>query len=127
MGYSESSSSAGNSRFSLVASGSIDDKDSVVEIPNTPSLRVFSFAELKVATKGFKPDTVLGIGGFGTVYRGFIDDKIGVPSKSSSKIVVAIKKLNQDSLQGFEQWQVSGYLLDKCKFMFCCLFILVLI
>lgn len=68
-----------------------------------PNLRVFSFGELKNATKNFKPETLLGEGGFGRVYKGWIDD---VSSKSGLKIAVAIKKLNSGSMQGFEEWQV---------------------
>jgi len=72
-------------------------------------LRVFSFAELKSATKNFRPETVLGEGGFGRVYKGWIDEKIVSPaaSRSGSKIAVAIKKLNSESVQGFEEWQVQ--------------------
>ncbi|KAL8151827.1 hypothetical protein V2J09_021635 [Rumex salicifolius] len=106
--YSESSSSGANSRFSLAASSSIDARDPNGEMLETPNLRIFSYAELKTATKGFKPDTVLGIGGFGKVYRGWVDDnKLGISFKntSSSKTVVAVKKLSSDSMQGFEQWQ----------------------
>lgn len=104
-GLSESSGSGANSRFSLAASGSLDERDPNGEMLDTPNLRIFTFAELKSATKGFKPDTVLGIGGFGKVYRGWIDDKPNFLSKNTSKTVVAVKKLSSDSIQGFEQWQ----------------------
>ncbi|KAL8160742.1 hypothetical protein V2J09_002279 [Rumex salicifolius] len=100
-GFSESSSSAGNSRFSVAASEYIDERDPNGEILEAPNMRTFSYSELKSATKGFKIDTVLGEGGFGKVYKGWIDDKL----KTGSKAVVAIKKLNSQSLQGFEQWQ----------------------
>lgn len=72
-------------------------------LPN-PNLRVFSFAELRAATRNFRSDTVVGEGGFGKVYKGWLDSKNGI---SGSATVVAVKKLNSESLQGFEEWQVD--------------------
>ncbi|KAG6411992.1 hypothetical protein SASPL_124649 [Salvia splendens] len=62
------------------------------------SLRIFTFAELKAATRNFRNDTVVGEGGFGKVYKGWLDSKSG-------STVVAVKKLNPESVQGFEEWQ----------------------
>ncbi|KAL5713813.1 non-specific serine/threonine protein kinase [Ranunculus cassubicifolius] len=92
--------SGGSSGFSL--------SESIIENPNgqilpQPDLRVFTFAELKNATKNFKSDSVLGEGGFGTVFKGWIDNK--AYPKSGSGYVVAVKKLNSESMQGFEEWQ----------------------
>lgn len=70
----------------------------------TPNLRIFGFAELKVATKNFRADTVLGEGGFGKVFKGWLEDK--GQTKSGSGTVIAVKKLNSESLQGFQEWQV---------------------
>ena len=77
----------------------------------TPNLRIFSFAELKSATKNFRPDMVLGEGGFGTVFKGWLEEK--APGKSGSETPVAVKKLNSESLQGFEEWQVISSILRK--------------
>jgi len=62
---------------------------------------------LKAATKSFKSDTLLGEGGFGKVYKGWLDEKTLCPCKAGSGMVVAIKKLNSESTQGFQEWQVS--------------------
>ena len=70
-------------------------------------MKVFSFVELKAATKSFKSDTLLGEGGFGKVYKGWLDEKTLSPAKAGSGMVVAIKKLNSESTQGFQEWQVS--------------------
>ncbi|XP_073158801.1 probable serine/threonine-protein kinase PIX13 [Henckelia pumila] len=64
-----------------------------------PSLRVFSFSELKNATRSFRSDTLLGEGGFGKVYKGWL---VGA---NGEKTVVAVKKLNSDGSQGFHEWQ----------------------
>lgn len=62
---------------------------------------------MKSATKNFKSDSVLGVGGFGTVYKGWVDEKTLAATRPGIGIVVAIKKLNSESMQGFEEWQVS--------------------
>lgn len=90
-----------NSQFSA-ASG--NDNCPNGQILPTPNLKIFSYAELKAATKNFRGDTVLGEGGFGKVYKGWLDDKS--PAKSGNSTVIAVKKLNSESLQGFEEWQV---------------------
>ncbi|POO03111.1 Tyrosine-protein kinase [Trema orientale] len=64
------------------------------------TLRVFSFQELREATNGFNRLLKLGEGGFGSVYKGTIRPVNG----QGNPIVVAIKKLNQHSLQGHKQW-----------------------
>lgn len=104
-GYSESSSS-GNSGFSFGDQLSIGEASPGGELLEKPNLRIFSFAELKSAAKNFKPETLLGEGGFGKVYKGWIDEKVSMSSKSGVKTAVAIKKLNSESMQGFEEWQV---------------------
>ncbi|KAF7130579.1 hypothetical protein RHSIM_Rhsim10G0053500 [Rhododendron simsii] len=57
----------------------------------TPNLRLFSFSELRNATKNFKIDKLLGEGRFGTVYK-WLDAK--VTSNNGSGIVVAIKRMD---------------------------------
>lgn len=95
---------------------SLDDTSLVYpdgHILETPNLRIFTFAELKGATRNFKPETVLGEGGFGRVYKGWVEEKTLNPSKSGIGMVIAVKKLNPESVQGIEEWQVSLVLL-KC-------------
>ena len=74
----------------------------------TPNLKIFSFSDLKAATRNFKSDNVLGIGGFGTVFKGRVDEKTLAPCKAGTGMVVAIKKLNPESMQGFQEWQVTN-------------------
>ncbi|GAA0156226.1 hypothetical protein LIER_13766 [Lithospermum erythrorhizon] len=102
VGMSISGSSADQSQVSNTASGVAILNG---EILPTPNLKKYSYAELKSATRGFKPDSILGDGGFGTVYRGWVDERTLAPSKLVSGMMVAIKKLNKESFQGFQEWQ----------------------
>ncbi|CAN7016055.1 unnamed protein product [Brassica rapa subsp. trilocularis] len=82
----------------------MSDSGQVLESPN---LRVYSFLELKTATEGFKQDLMLGEGGFGRVYRGWIHAETLAPSKGGSGMTVAVKRLSSESLQGFEEWRTA--------------------
>lgn len=105
-GLSVTSSSAGLSRFSAAASASSEDTCLTGDILPTPNLKIYSFSDLKNATRNFKSDMVLGMGGFGTVFKGWVDEKTLAPAKYGTGMMVAIKKLNSESIQGFEEWQV---------------------
>ncbi|KAL2551205.1 Uncharacterized protein Fot_04824 [Forsythia ovata] len=72
----------------------------------TSNLKIYTFADLKNVTKNFKPDMVLGVGGFGTVFKGWVDSKTLSPSKVGAGMIVAVKKRNPESAQGFEEWQI---------------------
>ncbi|XP_057871842.1 probable serine/threonine-protein kinase PBL11 isoform X1 [Cryptomeria japonica] len=74
------------------------------EILSSPNLKVFSFNDLKNATRNFRPDSLLGEGGFGCVFKGWIDEQGMLATKPGSGIVVAVKKLNQEGLQGHKEW-----------------------
>jgi hypothetical protein len=101
-------SSASTFMPSTVSGGDDDDDDPVGQILESPNLKIYTFAELKSATRNFRPETVLGEGGFGKVYKGWVDEKTMNPSKASTGVMVAVKKLNPESVQGMEQWQVPG-------------------
>lgn len=67
-------------------------------------LIAFTYDELKIITGHFRPDRVLGGGGFGSVYKGFISQELreGLPS-----IPVAVKVHDGDnSHQGHREWLV---------------------
>jgi serine/threonine protein kinase len=67
--------------------------------------RYFTFAELQEATNNFDENLVLGVGGFGKVYKGEIDD--------GSK--VAVKRGNPRSEQGLNEFQTEIELLSKLR------------
>ncbi|KAK6942963.1 Serine-threonine/tyrosine-protein kinase, catalytic domain [Dillenia turbinata] len=74
------------------------------EILQNASLKRFSFQELKKATRKFRADIVLGEGGFGKVYKGWIDEHSMAATKPGSRTTIAVKMLKQDSLQGHNEW-----------------------
>ncbi|CAN1849667.1 Receptor-like cytoplasmic kinase 176 [Linum perenne] len=74
------------------------------EILRSSKLKVFSFAELKNSTGNFRPDSVLGEGGFGSVFKGWVDENSLTPSKPGTGIIIAVKRLNQDGFQGHKEW-----------------------
>nr|XP_043632359.1 probable serine/threonine-protein kinase PIX13 isoform X2 [Erigeron canadensis] len=79
----------------------------------TPNLKAFSFSDLKSATRNFRPDTMLGEGGFGRVFKGWVDGETYAPSKVGIGIAVAVKKSNPDSPQGLKEWQAEVKFLGK--------------
>ncbi|GMJ14589.1 PBS1-Like 41 [Hibiscus trionum] len=56
---------------------------------------IFTFRELAVATNNFSFDCLIGEGGFGRVYRGYIE---------SADQVVAVKQLDRNGLQGSREF-----------------------
>jgi hypothetical protein len=77
-------------------------------------LRVFSFAELKSATKNFHRQFLLGEGGFGCVYKGIIKQKVRYEG-GEEKVEVAVKKLNSQGQQVCLLWRETS-----CFFAACC-------
>lgn len=65
------------------------------------NVNVFSYNELRAATKNFRPDQILGEGGFGIVYKGVIDENVRPGFKST---YVAVKELNPEGFQGDKEW-----------------------
>lgn len=79
------------------------------EILQGGNLRIFSYLDLKSATRNFRPDSLLGEGGFGSVYKGWIDEHGTTAAKAGTGLTVAVKQLNQEGLQGHREWLVSSF------------------
>ncbi|KAJ6431534.1 hypothetical protein OIU84_018922 [Salix udensis] len=74
------------------------------EILSSPNLKAFSFSELKNATRSFRPNSLLGEGGFGYVFKGWIDEHTLTAAKPGSGLVVAVKKFKPEGFQGHKEW-----------------------
>ncbi|CAN6571902.1 unnamed protein product [Malus baccata var. baccata] len=68
--------------------------------------RYFSLAEIKAATQNFSQSFVVGVGGFGHVYKGHID---------GGATPVAIKRLKPDSSQGAREFKTEIELLSQLR------------
>ncbi|TVU09290.1 hypothetical protein EJB05_42769 [Eragrostis curvula] len=76
------------------------------EIKVASQLRKFAFNDLKCATRNFRPESLLGEGGFGCVFKGWIEENGTAPVKPGTGLTVAVKTLNHDGLQGHKEWVV---------------------
>ncbi|KAF9622362.1 hypothetical protein IFM89_031165 [Coptis chinensis] len=65
--------------------------------------QTFTFRELALATKNFRPECMLGEGGFGRVYKGRLE---------STGQAVAVKQLDRDGLQGNREFLVEVLMLS---------------
>lgn len=66
----------------------------------TSNLRVFTFSELRTATRNFSRSLMVGEGGFGCVYKGTIKSL----EDPNANIEIAVKKLNRKGQQGHKEW-----------------------
>ncbi|XP_076950096.1 serine/threonine-protein kinase PCRK1-like [Bidens hawaiensis] len=64
------------------------------------NLTVFTFSELKTATKNFSRAAKIGEGGFGCVYIGVVKN----PKDPTKGLEVAVKQLSRTGLQGHKEW-----------------------
>ncbi|KAA8522664.1 hypothetical protein F0562_009174 [Nyssa sinensis] len=69
--------------------------------PGYSNVDIFTYEEMRLATKSFRPDQVLGDGGFGMVYKGVIDENVRPGYKTTQ---VAIKELDPEGFQGDREW-----------------------
>ena len=63
-----------------------------------------------MATRNFRPESLLGEGGFGCVFKGWIEENGTAPVKPGTGLTVAVKTLNHDGLQGHKEWLVRNFL-----------------
>lgn len=77
-----------------------------VDTSVSSNLKAFSYSDLKTAAKNFRSETLLGEGGFGCVFKGWLDENTLAPTKPGTGIVVAIKRLAAESFQGHKEWLV---------------------
>ncbi|KAG6719731.1 hypothetical protein I3842_03G021700, partial [Carya illinoinensis] len=68
--------------------------------------RHFSLGEIKTATRNFHEELIVGVGGFGNVYKGLID---------KGTVTVAIKRLNRESRQGVCEFRTEIEMLSRLR------------
>ncbi|GMN35747.1 hypothetical protein TIFTF001_045053, partial [Ficus carica] len=68
--------------------------------------RYFLLAEIKAATNNFEDIFVIGVGGFGNVYKGYID---------GGTTTVAIKRLKSESSQGAHEFKTEIEMLSHLR------------
>ncbi|KAK6146233.1 hypothetical protein DH2020_020102 [Rehmannia glutinosa] len=90
-GTNTTSKSSGSSRISNLGAG---------------FCRHFTLAEIRIGTDDFSESRVIGVGGFGKVYKGFID---------GNTKTVAIKRANPSSEQGVHEFLNEIELLSKLR------------
>ena len=86
----------------LSLSGMVSPEDLSLSLVGS-NLHVFTIAELRAVTRDFSMTNFIGEGGFGPVYKGYVDDKTkpGLAAQS-----VAVKLLDLEGGQGHTEWLV---------------------
>ncbi|KAK6146158.1 hypothetical protein DH2020_020027 [Rehmannia glutinosa] len=110
--FKEGSAAHSNSHVNRVSSDksrALNSTDSKKEagLPKEATANIaaqtFTFRELAAATKNFRPECLLGEGGFGRVYKGRLE---------STGQVVAVKQLDRNGLQGNREFLVEVLMLS---------------
>ncbi|KAG6517720.1 serine/threonine-protein kinase RIPK-like [Zingiber officinale] len=75
-------------------------------------LVAFTISELKAATRNFAMANLLGSGGFGPVYKGFVDERIRPGIRPQQ---VAVKSLDLGGHQGHREWLAEVVYLGQLR------------
>lgn len=106
---SNTGSTSSTSKFSSASTSKLSISSTLKfseELKVASQLRKFTFNELKLATRNFRPDSILGEGGFGCVFKGWVEENGTAPAKPGTGLTVAVKILNHDGHQGHKEWLV---------------------
>ncbi|KAL6581882.1 Serine/threonine-protein kinase pbl27 [Orobanche minor] len=80
-----------------------DSKEATIPKETNIAAQTFTFRELAAATKNFRPECLLGEGGFGRVYKGRLE---------TTGQAVAVKQLDRNGLQGNREFLVEVLMLS---------------
>ena len=70
-------------------------------------LKVFTYEELRCATRGFAKDTYLGAQSYGEVYKGWVDKTTYSPFECKTGMPVVIKSLSWNRNADIEKVKVT--------------------
>ncbi|KAK2643282.1 hypothetical protein Ddye_025045 [Dipteronia dyeriana] len=110
------SHSAGKSWWGRFSSFTTTTKSTKSNGSSLPSdiCRHFSLSEMKAATNNFDKVFIIGVGGFGNVYKGFIS---GASRSGSGTAQVAIKRLKPGSQQGAHEFKTEIQMLSQLRYL----------
>ncbi|KAK1370692.1 putative serine/threonine-protein kinase PBL28 [Heracleum sosnowskyi] len=74
------------------------------DVQQSSKLKCFTFDDLSVATRKFHCDNVVGKGTYGRIFKGWVAETTGAPSKWGTGLVVAVMRLNR-RIKSHEAWQ----------------------
>ncbi|KAF8399439.1 hypothetical protein HHK36_015304 [Tetracentron sinense] len=115
LGASKSSSKASPSTPSSWAVPSYCNKTTAESLPtprsegeilSSPNLKAFSFSKLKNATRNFHPSSLIKQGGFGYVFKGWIDEKTLAAVRPGSGMIITVKKLKSEERAEALSWAI---------------------
>ncbi|KAK3148212.1 hypothetical protein QOZ80_3BG0292190 [Eleusine coracana subsp. coracana] len=92
-------------------SGMVSPEDLSLSLAGS-NLHVFTIADLRAATRGFSMTNFIGEGGFGPVYKGYVDDKLK-PGLTAQP--VAVKLLDLEGGQGHTEWLTEVFFLGQLR------------
>ncbi|KAE8802705.1 putative serine/threonine-protein kinase NAK [Hordeum vulgare] len=75
-------------------------------------LHVFTIAELRAVTRDFSMTNFIGEGGFGPVYKGYVDEKVKPGLRAQP---VAVKLLDLEGNQGHNEWLTEVIFLGQLR------------
>lgn len=87
------------------AKGSAGTQKLYGSVASTRAGKRFTLAEINAATSNFDESLVIGVGGFGKVYKGEIDDGV----------LAAVKRANPQSEQGLAEFETEIEMLSKLR------------
>ncbi|GAB4842640.1 hypothetical protein Ancab_012613 [Ancistrocladus abbreviatus] len=102
-------------RISLLDVSNPGSEMSIHELPGSlvgSKLHVFTHDELRKITNNFSSCNYIGEGGFGVVYKGFIDDKFRPCLEAQA---VAVKVLDLEGSQGHKEWLAEVIFLGQLR------------